>query len=134
MHRERPPSRVCPHTRTHQRGPLRVQACWRNVYLNGHFEDALQTDPLTYDLPRAGILALDFVSYNLPGLKHADLLARVTCPRASTFRVKPEAPPHDGGAVERAARVSVREAGGKGALCRGLCRIWGSNLTLHGAL
>ena len=82
------------------------------MHLNGQFVDALQTDPLTYDLPRAGILALDFVSYNLPDLKHVDLLAKITCPRASTFRAKPEmggaGVDGDGGGMARAVRSGVK--------------------------
>jgi hypothetical protein len=68
-----------------------VQACWRNVYLNGQFLDPFSMNPFLYDLPRAGILTLDFVSYNLPTFKHADLLSKLICPRASTFRSKPPA-------------------------------------------
>jgi hypothetical protein len=61
------------------------------VYLNGQFLDPFTIDPFLYDLPRAGILTLDFVSYNLPTFKHADLMSKLVCPRASTFRIKPAA-------------------------------------------
>lgn len=66
-----------------------MQACWRNVYRDGVFIDALQLDPLLFDLPKSGVLRLDFVSYDTPSLRHADLLCRLQTLRARLFRVKP---------------------------------------------
>lgn len=66
-----------------------MQACWRNVYLDSVFIDTLQLDPLQYDLPKSGVLCLDFVSYDTPSLRHADLLCRLQTLRARLFRVKP---------------------------------------------
>lgn len=61
------------------------------MYLDGAFIDTLQLDPLLYDLPRSGVLRLDFVSYDTPSLRHADLLCRLQTLRARLFRVKPPA-------------------------------------------
>jgi hypothetical protein len=85
------------------------------VFLNGDFVDPMEMDPLLYDLPRAGILKLDFVSYDMPAIPQADLLCKLSTPRMSIFRVKPptfEAPrsstsqPEPEAASEAVARVA----------------------------
>lgn len=50
--------------------------------------DSFSIDPLTYDLPRRGVLCLDYVSYDTPSIAHADLFARTQSLRAELFRVK----------------------------------------------
>ena len=79
-----------------------MQACWRNAFLQGDFLDTLATDPLLLDLPRAGILSLDFVSYDVPSLPNAELLCKLAVPRARAFRVKPEPGPHMAAAADSA--------------------------------
>jgi hypothetical protein len=80
-----------------------LQACWRNIQINGCFLDAFTLDPILFDLPRGGILQLDFVSYDVPALEHADLASCISIPRAAIFRVKPDVESATGAAagVER---------------------------------
>lgn len=98
-----------------------MQACWRNAYLDGVYIDTLQLDPLLYDLPKSGVLRLDFVSYDVPCIRHADLLCRLQTLRRSLFRVKPPSamlaaaspPPSSGASVPRqsAAGPSMLQSG-----------------------
>lgn len=65
-----------------------LQSCWRNIHLDGIFLDCFTIDPLTYDLPNRGVLVLDYVSYDVPTIAHADLFARLQTLRSEVFRIK----------------------------------------------
>lgn len=68
--------------------PSLLQSCWRNIYLDGMFLDCFAINPLTYDLPHRGVLCLDYVTYDVPSIPHADLFARTQTLRAEVFRIK----------------------------------------------
>lgn len=102
---------------------LPAQACWRNATLNNEPLSTLALDPLRFDLPRAGILSLDYVSYDVPTIRNADLLCKLFTPRTSVFRVKPEGPRvaayrgvvSGDGAVGVLSATAAAEAAPKGA-------------------
>ena len=57
-----------------------LQWCWRNVLLEGEAVNAWELDPVTFQLPRYGMLQLDFCSFRpLPGSARAAGTSQV-CP------------------------------------------------------